>query len=155
MKPIIFCSFRNASALALLATASAAIAEPGDMMHMTISGKMQISEPAMAMAIPTFNKDVCSPKQVDVRNLMTETSRNKQCAYTNYKQVGNTVSFHYTCSGAQQLDGDGSFTIEGNGVQGTIHANGDMHGSKTVVDMRYEGTRTSTSCDYTPPKAAQ
>ncbi|HEV2608509.1 MAG TPA: DUF3617 family protein, partial [Xanthomonadaceae bacterium] len=126
-----------------------------DMMHMTINGKVQISNPPMSMAIPSISKDVCSPKQVDVRSLVTQSSRNKDCSYTNYKQDGNTVSFHYACTGdKQQLDGDGSFTIQSGGVHGTIHANSSMHGQATIVDMTYEGTHTGATCDYTRPKSA-
>ena len=140
---------------ALIAVPAIAVAEPGDMMRMTINGKVQISNPQMSMAIPSISKDVCSPKQVDVRSLVTQSSRNKECAYTNYKQDGNTVSFHYACTGdKQQLDGDGSFTIQSGGVHGTIHANSSMHGQATVVDMTYEGSRTGASCEYTPPKSA-
>jgi hypothetical protein len=87
-------ALRNSLAACLLASVALpalAIAEPGDVMHMTINGHVQVSNPPIAMALPPIEKDVCSPKQVDVRHLMTETSRNKQCAYTNYKQVGNTV----------------------------------------------------------------
>ncbi|HTD29801.1 MAG TPA: DUF3617 family protein [Xanthomonadaceae bacterium] len=138
-----------------IAIPSLALADPGDMMHMSISGKVQVSNPPMSIAIPSINKDVCSPKQVDVRTLVTETSRNKNCTYSNYKQDGNTISFHYACNGdKQQLDGDGSFTIQSGGVHGTIHANSSMHGQATTVDMTYEGSRTGASCEYTPPKAA-
>ncbi len=148
--------FAIACAFAPIAVPALALAEPGDMMHMTISGKVQITNPPMSVAIPSISKDVCSPKAVDVRSLVNETSRNKNCTYTNYKQDGGTVSFHYACNGdKQQLDGDGSFTLDANGVHGTIHANSSMHGQATTVDMSYQGARTGASCDYTAPKPAQ
>ena len=147
--------FAVACASALIAVPALAVAEPGDMMHMTISGKVQIANPPMSVAVPSFSKDVCSPKVVDVRSLVNETSRNKNCTYTNYKQDGGTVSFHYSCNDKQQLDGDGSFTMDAGGVHGTIHANSSMHGQATTVDMNYQGTHTGASCDYTPPKPAQ
>jgi len=147
--------FAAACISTLIAFPALALAEPGEMMHMTMSGTVRIANPPMSMAMPSISKDVCSPKQVDVRHLVTQTSRNKDCTYTNYKQDGNTVSFHYACTGDRQLDGDGSFTIQSGGVRGTIHANGNMHGQATTVDLTYEGTRSGASCDYTPPKSAQ
>jgi hypothetical protein len=145
----------GACVLALVALPTLALADPGDLVHMTISGKVQIANPPMSVAIPSISRDVCSPKQIDVRALVNETSRNKNCVYTNYAQVGTTVSFHYACSSDKtQLDGDGSFTLGANGVHGTIHANSSAHGQATVLDMTYEGTRTGGSCDYTPPKTA-
>ena len=140
---------------ALFAIPALAIAEPGEMMHVTMSGKVQIANPPVSMSMPSISKDVCSPKQIDVRPLVTQTSRNKDCAYSNYKQDGNTVSFHYACTGEkQQLDGDGNFTVQAGGVRGTIHANSSMHGQATTVDMTYEGTHTGASCEYTPPRSA-
>ena len=44
-----------------IAIPSLALADPGDMMHMSISGKVQVSNPPMSIAIPSINKDVCSP----------------------------------------------------------------------------------------------
>jgi len=143
-----------ASVAAMIAIPGLAFADPGEMMHMTISGKIQISNPPMSMAIPTISKDVCSPKVVDVREIVTDTSRNKDCSYTNYKQDGNTVSFHYACTGDKQLEGEGSFTIQAGGISGTIHANSNMHGQAAVMDLTYAGSRTGTSCDYAPPHAA-
>ena len=143
------------AALALIAVPCLAFADPGDMLHMEVSGKVQISNPPMSIAIPAISKDVCSPRQIDVRSLVTQSSRNKQCTYSNYKQDGNGVSFHYACTGdKQQLDGDGSFTIDAGGVHGTIHANSSMHGQATVVDMTYRGTRTGQACESTSPAAS-
>ena len=145
----------GACVLALVAFPTLAIADTGDLVHMTISGKVQMTSPPMSIAIPSISRDVCSPKQIDVRALVNQTSRNKNCTYSNYSQVGGTVSFHYVCTDEKmQLDGDGSFTVTATGVQGTIHANSSMHGQATVVDMTYEGTRTGGSCDYTPPKTS-
>lgn len=141
--------------IALIAVPALASAEPGQMMHMTVTGKVQVENPPIKMDIPVISKDVCSPKEIDVRNLMTETSRNKDCAYSDYKQVGKTVTFRYTCTGTTQLDGNGSFTMDNGGVYGTVHAKSNTHGQATVVDMQYTGTTSGTTCEYTPPKAAK
>ena len=139
--------------MAMIAFPMIALAEPGEMMHVSISGKVQMSDPPMTTSIPAIDRDVCSPKQVDVRHLMNETSHNKNCSYTNYKQIGDSVSFHYACTGEQQLDGDGTFTVEGGSMHGKVHAKMDMHGMQMVTDMTYTGTRTGATCQYTPPKS--
>ncbi len=144
-----------AAVIVLIALPALAQAEPGQVMHMTVTGKVQVENPPIKMDIPVISKDVCSPKEIDVRNLMTETSRNKDCAYSDYKQVGTTVTFRYTCTGATQLDGDGSFTMDNGGVYGTVHAKSNMHGQATIVDMKYSGTSSGTACEYTPPKTAK
>ncbi len=140
--------------ITLIAIPLLAHAEPGQMMHMTVTGNVQVENPPIKMGIPVVSKDVCSPKEIDVRNLMTETSRNKDCAYSDYKQDGKTVTFRYTCTGATQLDGNGSFTMNNGGVYGTVHAKSNMRGQSSVVDMKYTGTSSGTVCEYTPPQAS-
>ncbi|MEO5596861.1 MAG: DUF3617 family protein [Lysobacteraceae bacterium] len=144
-----------AAAIALIAVPALAHAEPGQMMHMSVTGKVQLEDPPIKMEIPAISKDVCSPKEIDVRHLMTETSRNMDCTYSDYKQEGKTVRFHMACAGSTQMDGDASFTMDNGGVHGTVHAKSNTHGQATVVDMQYTGITSGTACEYTPPKAAK
>ena len=80
------CSLARVCGLCLIALPMIAFADPGEMMHVTVSGKVQVSNPPMSMAIPAINKDVCTPKQLDIRSVVTDTSRHKNCTYSNYKR---------------------------------------------------------------------
>ena len=133
-----------------------AYAEPGDMMHMSASIKMQMAGMQVNIPPQTFNKDICVSKQHDARDIVRQSQRNKTCTVTDYKLSGAGGSFHYACSGEMQVAGDGSFEAKaGGGSHVAINAAGNIHGQPMQMNMSFDTTPSGASCDYTPPAASQ
>jgi hypothetical protein len=142
--------------LALVALPALAIAEPGDMMHMTASIQMQISSTKVNIPPQSFSKDICVSKQHDARDIVTQSQRNKTCVVSDYKFAGTSGTFRYVCSGEMQLQGDGSFQIKsGGGSHVAINTSGNVHGQPMSMSLTFEATPSGASCDYTPPAAPQ
>lgn len=138
-----------AVALALCALPALA-SEPGNLMNMTTRMHMQM--PGMSAMPPmSHTQKVCvSAKRPDPRDSMRNGG---QCHVSNYKLVGNSVSYHVECSAPMQMSGDGKFAMLANhGLHGTIHMRGNAGGQAMQMDMTIDGTRVG-SCDYTPPAA--
>lgn len=138
--------------LVLFTSAAYAQSQPGNMMKMTISMKMQI--PGMgSVPAQTVTQNVCTAKDPDMRAMMEEQ---KDCAITNYKKVGNVVSYHVTCGGnSPTMSGDAQFELRPDGsINGSIKATTNMSGQSVAMDMTYAGVRTG-SCEYTPPAHGQ
>ncbi|HEY2346324.1 MAG TPA: DUF3617 family protein [Xanthomonadaceae bacterium] len=147
---------RIAALASMLATApSLALAEPGDMMHMSASIRMQIANVQMNIPAQTFSKDICVSKQHDARDIVRQSQRNKDCTVTDYRINGASGSFHYACSGQMSLAGDGSFEAKaGGGSHVNISAAGNVHGQSMTMNLSFETTPAGASCEYTPPAAA-
>ncbi len=141
--------------LALLAASlpatDASASEPGNMMKMHVTSRMQVPGVPFQMPPITHNQEVCvSAKKPDPRDM---TKQNKDCKVTDYKESGNTVSYRMACTGDVQMNGEGSYEmLDGGGVRGTLHFTGSSRGESVTMDMNYEGERIG-SCDYTPPQA--
>jgi hypothetical protein len=130
-----------------------ALADPGIMVHSTVTVKTTNSP--IPMPPRTMTKDQCAPTHhPDVRTLATHGGRNQNCSFPNYKDDGNTISFHMTCSGTPSIEADGHFTYKADGsVNGATHGVANVAGQTMTVDTSYEQTPTGASCDYTGPKA--
>ncbi len=142
------------SVLALIATPLLAQTEPGNLMKVTVTSKMQM--PGMAnMPARTSSETVCtSVKKPDPRQLM---KKNKNCTVSNYQQAGGTISYHMACTGRMQMSGDGKFEmLSGGNVRGQIqmHMANSAGGRTMSMKMSYDGQRIG-SCEYTPPKAGK
>lgn len=124
--------------------------EPGNLMKVTSSVHMQMAG-APAMAPMQHTQTVCSAvKHPDPRDIMRNGG---QCQVSDYKLIGNTVSYHVECGAPMHMRGDGKFTLLGNdGIHGTVHMTADFNGQHMQSDMTIDGTRLG-SCDYTPPAA--
>jgi hypothetical protein len=141
-----------ASLLAVAAIPALAVAEPGDMMHMTASIKIQVANAPVNIPAQAFNRDICVSKQHDVRDVVKQSQRNKACTVSGYKLSGMSGSFHYACSGAMQVAGDGSFTAKADGGSHvTISAAGNANGQAMQMNMTFDTTPAGATCDYTPP----
>ncbi len=140
----------NCCAVALLFTPMLALAEPGYEMQMTTSMKMQL--PSGAMPPQTHTSKVCtSAKKPDMSQIM---KGNKTCTISNYKQVGNNVSYHTVCDQGIHMQGDTRMQFQtGGGIHGQTQMVSTSPGQKTSMDVSFDGKRIG-SCDYKPPKAA-
>jgi hypothetical protein len=132
-------------AFTLFVSPAWAQADSGDMMKVNITMKMQMSGVGDIPA-HTVTQNVCTSKDRDMRAMV---QRQKNCAVSNYEQVGSVVSYHMVCGGSPPtMTGDAHFELlPGGGVKGTVHANSSMSGKTVVTDMTYAGERTG-SCDY-------
>jgi len=152
---------------ALLAIPACAIAEPGDMMHVTDTTQISIgphvastakgvhTAPAAAGTQKTTKSiDMCASRQHDPRALVRISKYLRECTASGYKQIDDVISFRETCSGQMQASGAASFTVQpGNGVYGTIHLEGSMSGQSMSLDTTLEGNVVGT-CDYRLPHIA-
>lgn len=136
--------------LVALVPVAYAQAEPGNMMKMTINVKMNI--PGMG-SIPAQNmtQNICTAKDPDLRS-MVQQQQQQDCTVSDYKKVGNVVSYHVVCGGkSPTMTGDAKFEMRPDGgISGTVRASSNAGGQNVVMDMTYTGVRTG-SCDYTPP----
>ena len=136
-------------AFALITLPALAFAEPGDMMHMTVTS--QINMPGMQMAPHAHSSDVCTSRQHDARELAkSSSSRPRDCTYTNYKASAGSASFHMTCTGETPMEGDGDFKFSAAGSQGKIHMTMQNDGHPMTMDVSIDARRTG-ACEYTPP----
>jgi hypothetical protein len=124
--------------------------EPGNMMKITSSMHMQMAG-MPAMAPMHYTQTVCTAaKHPDPRDTMRNGA---QCRVTDYKKIGNTISYDVTCGPPMQMTGDGKFTLLPNaGTHGVMHMSGNAGGQSMQMDMTVDGTRVG-SCDYTPRPA--
>jgi hypothetical protein len=150
---VLRCTF--AACLLLSITMPAiALADPGIMVHSTVT--ISMAGAPVTMPPRTITKDQCAPTQhPDVRALVQRGGRNQNCTFPNYKDEGNAISFHMSCSGNPPIEADAHFTYKGDGnVSGSTHAETNMGGQKMTVETTYAQTPTGASCDYTAPAAA-
>lgn len=128
----------------------ACASEPGNLMKVTSSMHMQMAG-APAMAPMQHTQTVCSAvKHPDPRDVMRNGG---QCRVSDYKMIGNTVSYHVTCGAPTHMSGDGKFTLLANsGIHGVMRMSGNAGGQSMQMDMTVDGTRVG-SCDYTPRPA--
>lgn len=134
----------------VLAATPAQASEPGNMMKMNTTVHMKMAGmPAMGPMSHSMN--VCtSAKKPDPSQLMKNQG---ECKVSNYKQVGDTITYHMECSGQTQLSGDGKIQmLPDSGIRGAIQITGQAGGQPMTMDMAFDGQRTG-ACAYTPPTA--
>jgi hypothetical protein len=138
-------------AFALIAAPALAAAEPGDMMHMSVTSQVSMANAPVAIPPQTHSNDVCMSHKHDARDMARmSSSRPRECTYSNYKVSKNSASFHMSCAGDQPMEGDATFGATAAGSHGTMHMNMQNQGQPMTVDVTIDATRTGT-CDYTPP----
>lgn len=135
----------------MLTAAAASAAQPGNMMRMTVTTKMKMPGLPSSLPTQTHTASVCTAKsKPDPRSMLKQQ---KMCTYTNFKQTGDSASYHVVCGDPMQMTADAtsSFTSQANGnIRGKVHIVGTTQGQPMQMDMTYDGVRTG-SCDYTPP----
>lgn len=133
-------------ALALFAAPAFAQSEPGNQMQLTNTIKVQMGGTSMP-ARTTTTQTCVSAKKPDPREMLKQQ---KECAISNYRQLGDTVSYRLTCTGEMTMVSDATFHFQADGgMHGTVHSEGGVEGRKMVTDVSIDGKRIG-SCQYTP-----
>ncbi|MHB1059051.1 MAG: DUF3617 domain-containing protein [Rhodanobacter sp.] len=130
---------------ALLAMPACAQSDSGNMMKMNVTMKMQMPGAGDIPAQAT-SQNVCMSRDLDMRAMLQQQ---KDCSVSDYRQVGQVVSYHVACGGnPPRMTGDARFELlPGGSIKGSVHANSSMGGKSMVMDMTYAGERIG-SCDY-------
>lgn len=133
-------------ALALLVRPAAAQSEPGNMMKVTSTVKMQMS--GMSMPARTSTAEVCtSATKPDPRELVKQQ---KDCTISQFVQDGDSTSYHMVCQGRLPMVGDARFAMHADGsTEGSVHSISQAPGRTIVMDLTIHGKRTG-ACQYTP-----
>ncbi|UGB36835.1 DUF3617 domain-containing protein [Frateuria soli] len=121
--------------------------EPGNLMKMTTTTRMQM--PGMSMPPMSHTTTVCtSTQKPDPRRMM---QGQKDCQVTDFKREGDLITYRMACTGAVTMNGEGRFEmLAGGGMRGSLHVTGNSGGREMTMDTSFEGQRVG-ACDYTPP----
>lgn len=150
-RPIVVC-------LALASLPSLAMAEPGQMLHVTTTMTMHMTNMPMAMPPRVVNTTVCLGKQHDVRDVVQRShdGRHGDCTISDYTVSGTSGSFNYACSGQMAMTGRGTFAAKaGGGSHVTIDMNSTGGEHPMAMTMSIDSTPIGATCDYTPPAAGK
>jgi hypothetical protein len=92
---------------------------------------MQSQMPNMPVQMPEMKTTQCvtEAQLKDPESAVPTASRNSSCKVSDYKTVGNTVSWKVACSGQQAMTGTGEMTFSGDtytGLMTTKMSQGEM-----------------------------
>ena len=139
-----------AVAAAVALSLHAQTAGNGRLMKLTVTTTMQMQ----GMSIPAHNTmhEVCvAPGPFDPRRL-ANADKGSDCAISNYRQNGKTITYHVACTRPQPVSSDGTFHQRGGGdFDGDMHTTMSVAGHEATVDTHYVGTQVG-ACSYTPSK---
>lgn len=146
MKMIAVLAASGMCASALLVAPASAQSEPGNMMNVTSTVKMQMS--GMSVPPQTHTTEVCaSAKKPDPREMLKQL---KDCTISDFVQDGDSTSYHMVCQGRMPMVGDAHFAMHADGsTEGSVHTTSNAAGRSMVMDMAIHGERVG-SCQYTP-----
>ena len=119
-----------------LGASGAAAQEKGDQYDVTV--KMEIK--GMAMVMPARTTTLCVAK--NARDEAFVPRKEGECAVTNSKKVGNTVTYRIQCTGKEPLVGDGEITYTADGYNGKMHMTGTGGGQPFDMTQTYTGRKT-------------
>ena len=128
-----------AAALLCLSFASAAAAQ-NPMRPGRWEVTVQMEMPNMPMKMPPTKTTQCiTAAQLKDPNTAVPTgaANPNACKVSDYKTVGNTVSWKMACSGAEPLTGSGEMTFDGDTYVGLMK----MSMSQGEMTMKYAGKR--------------
>lgn len=136
----------SVGASVLLAAPACAQSEPGNLMNVTSTVKMQMT--GMSVPPQTHTTQVCaSAKKPDPREMLKQL---KDCTISNFVQDGDSASYHMVCQGRMPMVGDARFAMHADGsTEGTVHSTSNAAGRAITMDMSIHGERVG-SCQYTP-----
>lgn len=143
-----------ALALALASVPALALAEPGQMLHVTSSMKMHMDNMPMAIPPRVVDTTVCVARQHDVRDVVQRAHdpHHGDCTISDYKFSDSGGSFRYACTGRMPMTGTGAFTATaGGGSHVSIDMNSSGGEHPMAMTMTIDSTPTGATCDYTPP----
>jgi hypothetical protein len=140
----------HAAAVALvLAGTASLVAQAGPRRDGNWEVTIEIAMPNMpaGMTMPPMKTTQCITKEdaADPQKAMVSPGGRGtapgDCKVTNYKTVGNTVSWDMACSGAQPVSGHAEFTYTADTYNGTMTANMARGGQPMDMNMKYSGKR--------------
>lgn len=143
----------HAAVLAVVAAGSASLlAQAGPRRdgnwEVTIEMAMPEGMPNMpaGMTMPPIKTTQCITKEdaADPQKAMPTSGRGSapsDCKISNYKTVGNTVSWDMACTGAQPMTGHSEFTYTADSYTGVMTANMARGGQGMAMNMKYSGKR--------------
>lgn len=136
MKTLPACSFA-VLALALSGTALAAPAQSGTKVDLRITTTLSMQ--GTAMAPRTANRTVCAaPGKLDPSVFAHEGG---DCKVSDYREQGDTTTFHLACTTPEVVTSDGVFHRHPNGgFDGTMHTAMTAAGHAMTVETAYQGT---------------
>ena len=133
----------TALAYALLLAAPAPLAAQGPQLDGRWEVKMDMDMPGMPMKMPTQTVTRCVTKEeaADPTKVVPDAGRGGgagACKVSDYKTVGNTVSWAVKCEGAQPMSGTGEMVYGDGAYKGTMKMS--MAGGQ-MMTMLYTGKR--------------
>jgi hypothetical protein len=142
-----------AAAVVAVVFASAALAAQGPRRDGTWEVTMQMEMPNMpaGMTMPPMKSTQCITKEQanDPKNLAPgrpqrggQVGSNDNCTFTDYKEVGNKVTWSMKCGGAQPMSGTGEITYSADSYVGQMVMNIERGGQSMQVTNKYNGKRT-------------
>jgi len=144
----VFCTCA-AAALTLALPSHALAATQGRLMKLTVTTTLHMQ--GMSMPPRTVSREVCTaPGKFDPRQL-ANAQKGSDCAVSDYRQRGSTITFHVACTRPEHVDSDGTFhQLADGGFNGKMHTTASVAGHATTIDTAYVGRHVG-SCPYTPP----
>lgn len=135
--------------LALLVTPSYAQDKNGRQMKITVTASVQMQ--GMDIPAHTVTRKVCAPPGERDPREMFKQQKGSDCKISDYKQSGDTTSYHIACTKPQPINGDATFhKLDDGGYKGTMHMTASAGGKAMQMSTQYESHPVGT-CVYTPP----
>jgi hypothetical protein len=136
---------RSLSVLTIVLSMAAAViltAQPSPMRPGRWEITMQMQMPNMPMQMPPTTTTQCVTeeqlKKDPSAGLPSGPQGPNACKVSDYKLVGDTVSWKMACSGPQAMNGDGEMTFKGDSYAGTMK----MTSPQGAMSMKLAGKRT-------------
>jgi len=104
---------------------------------------VEMEMPGMPMKMPaqTITRCVTKEEAADPQKALPQAGRNTtadSCKVSDYKMVGNTVTWAMKCGPPEQMSGTGEIVYDGNSYKGTMKMS--MATGQTIV-MKHSGKR--------------
>ena len=104
---------------------------------------VEMEMPGMPMKMPaqTITRCVTKEEAADPQKALPQGGRNataNSCKVSDYKMVGNTVTWAMKCDPPEQMSGTGEIVYDGNSYKGTMKMS--MAAGQTIV-MKHSGKR--------------
>ena len=106
----------------------------------TVSVEMSGMPPGMPQSVPPTTVQHCyRPK--DTKDLRSTVPKKSNCAVSDWKETGNTVTWTMKCSGAAAMTMTGKMTYNGDRYSGVGKATMDMGGRSMQMTQNFQARR--------------
>jgi hypothetical protein len=109
-------------------------------MEMEMPGMPQ-GMPPMTMTQCVTKEEAADPSKAIPRNPNGRGAMPPDCKVSDYKTVGNKVSWSMKCEGQNPMTGSGEFTYTGDTYTGVMKMNMERNGQPMAMTMKYTGKR--------------